>query len=142
MVFYCTHCITTARLDHVSRVLMHLLGLLQAGCEMLRGLPDHDAPKDLTTVAAHAESIITRVLRAQCAAVSVLDMQTKSMSSITIPPWLGVRDQHAIKLSNAAYSVVSQATWHAVRFFSFSFSSSSFFRQIFGQLARITGKTY
>ena len=90
---------------------------VQAGCEMLRALPDHDAPRDLTFVAEHAESIFTRVLGAQSAAVSLLDMHSRAMTSVTVPTWLGARDQHPIKLSNAAYCVISQESWHAVRSF-------------------------
>jgi hypothetical protein len=88
--------------------------VLQAGCEMLRGLPDHDAPRDLTAITEHAQTILRRVLHAQSAVVSVLDTQSKSMSTITVPPWLAARDQYPIKLSNAAYSIVSQQPWHAV----------------------------
>jgi hypothetical protein len=91
-------------------------GVLQAGCGMLKALPDHDAPKDLTTIAEHAENILTRVLHAQSAVISVIDVQSKSMTTISVPPWLGARDLHPISLSNSAYAVVSQQPWCGVRF--------------------------
>jgi hypothetical protein len=96
---------------------------------MLRALPAHDAPRDLTPIAAHCERILARILRAESAALSVLDMHSKSMCAVTAPHWLkGAKDQHPIKLSNAAYSVISQDTWRAV-YFSHSCVVPSLIRQ-------------
>lgn len=81
---------------------------------MLKGLPDPDAPKDLVAVASHVERVVTGALHAQSVALKLLDTNTKYLTTITVPEWLGARDQHPAKLSNAAYAIATQRLWHRV----------------------------
>jgi hypothetical protein len=87
---------------------------VQAGCRLVRCLPDQDTQGDLTAATAEAEAVLSQVLGSTSATLFLLDVQSKAMASVLVQSCLHTRDIFPLKLSCTAYAVVRQELWKAV----------------------------